>query len=55
MKNLCQKYLGFLKIEFEDLEKDIKKMKECKINAVLLGEALVTASDIPAKIKELMG
>jgi len=34
---------------------DIKKMKECKVNAVLVGEALVTAKDIPAKIKELMG
>jgi indole-3-glycerol phosphate synthase len=33
---------------------DIKKMKECKVNAVLIGEALVTAKDIPAKIKELM-
>ncbi|OGO45390.1 MAG: indole-3-glycerol phosphate synthase, partial [Chloroflexi bacterium RBG_16_60_22] len=33
---------------------DMKKMKECKVNAVLVGEALVTAPDIPAKIKELM-
>jgi len=33
---------------------DIKKMKECKVNAVLIGEALVTAADIPAKMKELM-
>ncbi|MHB8105596.1 MAG: indole-3-glycerol phosphate synthase TrpC, partial [Dehalococcoidales bacterium] len=33
---------------------DIKKMKECKVNAVLVGEALVTAKDIPGKIKELM-
>jgi indole-3-glycerol phosphate synthase len=33
---------------------DIKKMKECKVNAVLVGEALVTAKDIPAKMKELM-
>jgi indole-3-glycerol phosphate synthase len=33
---------------------DIKKMKECKVNAVLVGEALVTSKDIPAKIKELM-
>jgi len=33
---------------------DIKKMKECKVNAVLVGEALVTANDIPAKMKELM-
>ena len=33
---------------------DMKKMKECKVNAVLVGEALVTASDIPAKIRELM-
>jgi indole-3-glycerol phosphate synthase len=33
---------------------DIKKMKECKVNAVLVGEALVTAADIPARIRELM-
>ena len=33
---------------------DMKKMKECKVNAVLVGEALVTAGDIPAKIRELM-
>jgi indole-3-glycerol phosphate synthase len=33
---------------------DIKKMKECKVNAVLVGEALITAPDIPAKMKELM-
>jgi indole-3-glycerol phosphate synthase len=33
---------------------DIKKMKECKVNAVLIGEALVTAKNIPARIKELM-
>lgn len=33
---------------------DIKKMRECNINAVLVGEALVTAKDIPAKMKELM-
>lgn len=33
---------------------DMKKMKECKVDAVLVGEALVTAGNIPAKIKELM-
>jgi len=33
---------------------DIRKIKQCKVNAVLIGEALVTAGDIPAKIKELM-
>jgi indole-3-glycerol phosphate synthase len=33
---------------------DIRKMKECQVNAVLVGEALVTADDIPAKMKELM-
>ncbi len=33
---------------------DIKKMKECRVDAVLVGEALVTAKDIPAKMKELM-
>jgi indole-3-glycerol phosphate synthase len=33
---------------------DMKKMKECKVNAVLVGEALVTADDIPSRIRELM-
>lgn len=33
---------------------DIKKMKECKVNAVLVGEALVTAKDIPTKMRELL-
>jgi indole-3-glycerol phosphate synthase len=33
---------------------DMKKMRECKVDAVLVGEALVTASNIPDKIKELM-
>ncbi len=35
-------------------KEDMKKMKECKVDAVLVGEALVTADDIPGKIKELM-
>jgi indole-3-glycerol phosphate synthase len=33
---------------------DMKKMRECKVNAVLVGEALITAGDIPARIKELL-
>jgi len=33
---------------------DMKKMRECKVNAVLVGEALVTATDIPAKMRELL-
>jgi indole-3-glycerol phosphate synthase len=33
---------------------DMKKMKECKVNAVLVGEALVTAPDIPGKMRELL-
>ena len=33
---------------------DIKKIKEWGVNAVLVGEALVTAGNIPAKIKELL-
>ncbi|MBN1692801.1 MAG: indole-3-glycerol phosphate synthase TrpC [Dehalococcoidales bacterium] len=36
-------------------KEDIKIMKECKVDAVLVGEALVTAKDIPAKMKELLG
>jgi indole-3-glycerol phosphate synthase len=33
---------------------DIKKLKGWGVNAVLIGEALVTASDIPAKMKEFL-
>ncbi|MBN1863186.1 MAG: indole-3-glycerol phosphate synthase TrpC [Dehalococcoidales bacterium] len=33
---------------------DIKKLKQWQINAVLIGETLVTAADAPAKIKELL-
>ncbi len=33
---------------------DVKKLKEWGVNAVLVGEALVTARDIPAKMKELI-
>jgi indole-3-glycerol phosphate synthase len=33
---------------------DVKKLKQWGINAVLIGEALVTASDIPAKMKEFL-
>ena len=32
---------------------DVKKLKPWGVNAVLVGEALVTAGDIPAKLKEL--
>jgi indole-3-glycerol phosphate synthase len=34
--------------------KDIKTLKACGVNAALIGEALVTAQNIPARIKELM-
>ena len=33
---------------------DVKKLKQWGISAVLVGEALVTASDIPAKMKEFL-
>jgi indole-3-glycerol phosphate synthase len=33
---------------------DIKKMKESRVNAVLVGEALVTAKDIPSKMRDLL-
>jgi indole-3-glycerol phosphate synthase len=33
---------------------DIQKLKDWGVNAVLIGEALVTATDIPARIKELL-
>ena len=35
-------------------QQDVKKLKGWGINAVLIGEALVTADDIPAKIRELV-
>lgn len=33
---------------------DIEKLKEWGVNAVLVGEALVTADDVPTKIRELI-
>jgi indole-3-glycerol phosphate synthase len=33
---------------------DIARVKEWEVNAVLVGEALVTTSDIPAKMRELL-
>jgi indole-3-glycerol phosphate synthase len=33
---------------------DIKKMRDWGVNAVLVGEALITAASIPSKIKELV-
>jgi indole-3-glycerol phosphate synthase len=33
---------------------DVEKLKDWGVDAVLIGEALVTASDIPTKIKELL-
>jgi len=33
---------------------DVEKLKRWGVNTVLVGEALVTADDIPAKIKELI-
>jgi indole-3-glycerol phosphate synthase len=33
---------------------DIQKLKDWGVDAVLIGEALVTAGDIPARIKELL-
>ena len=35
-------------------KEDVRKMQECKVNAVLVGEALVTAPDIPVRMKELL-
>lgn len=35
--------------------KDIEKLVDCGIDAVLIGETLVTACNIPAKIRELIG
>ena len=33
---------------------DVEKLKEWGVNAVLVGEALITADDIPARMKELI-
>jgi indole-3-glycerol phosphate synthase len=33
---------------------DVQKLKEWKVNAMLVGEALVIADDVPTKIKELL-
>ena len=33
---------------------DIEKLKQWGVNAVLVGEALVTATDVPSKMKELI-
>jgi indole-3-glycerol phosphate synthase len=33
---------------------EVEKLKEWKVNAMLVGEALVTADDVAAKIKELL-
>jgi indole-3-glycerol phosphate synthase len=35
-------------------QEDVKKLEGWGVDAVLIGEALVTAKDIPARIKELM-
>ena len=34
-------------------QEDVQKLREWEVNAVLIGEALVTANDTAAKIKEL--
>jgi indole-3-glycerol phosphate synthase len=34
---------------------DVQRLAKAGVNAILVGEALVTASDIPAKIRELSG
>jgi indole-3-glycerol phosphate synthase len=33
---------------------EVEKLKKWKVNAMLVGEALVTADDVAAKIKELL-
>jgi indole-3-glycerol phosphate synthase len=34
--------------------KDIEKLRKWGADAVLVGEALVTGNDVPAKLKELL-
>ena len=33
----------------------LSQMKRCRVNAVLVGEALVTATDVGEKVRELSG
>ena len=32
---------------------DVVRLRRCKVNAVLVGEALITAADIGAKVRDL--
>jgi indole-3-glycerol phosphate synthase len=34
---------------------DVRALRDVGVNAILVGEALVTSADIPAKIRELIG
>lgn len=36
-------------------EKDVERLARANVDAILVGEALVTAEDIPAKVRELSG
>lgn len=38
-----------------DTHEDVKRLKECGVKAILVGESLMRAPDISAKIKELLG
>jgi indole-3-glycerol phosphate synthase len=35
--------------------KDVQRLAKANVNAILVGEALVTSEDIPAKVRELSG
>ncbi len=38
-----------------ETQEDVKRLKECGVKAILVGEALMRTPDIRAKIKELLG
>ncbi|MFH1459283.1 MAG: indole-3-glycerol phosphate synthase TrpC [Candidatus Omnitrophota bacterium] len=56
---LLKKYIPRNKIIISEsgffTSEDIKILKKCKINAVLIGEGIISAPDIKLKIRELLG
>ncbi|GAH03511.1 unnamed protein product, partial [marine sediment metagenome] len=38
-----------------ETQEDVKKLKECGVKAILVGESLMRAPDISAKMRELLG
>ncbi|MCK4648779.1 indole-3-glycerol-phosphate synthase TrpC, partial [bacterium] len=38
-----------------ETQEDVKRVQECGVRAILVGESLMRAPDISAKMKELLG